>query len=144
MKFTNYRINVRLVVLAIVLVIAVPLIVLLISNRAASPAETSMAVAPSVEVVIQKLLLRYQIDDKSIKTRKVASGDGKFVRIERRVVVAPEFNAMSFNHELNNAVALLGANAMATEKSEDKTVTVHVKKSGVIVESIIFVVKKPG
>ena len=140
MKFTNY--NVRLVIFAIVLVLAILLIVLLISNRAANPADTSMAVAPSVEVVIQKLLLRFQIDDKSIRTRKVPSGDGKFVRIERRITVAPEFNAMSFNHELNNAVASLGATAIATEKSEDKTVTVHVKKNGVIVESIVFLARQ--
>ena len=140
MKFTNY--NVRLVILAIILVIAVLLIVLLISNRSANRADTSMAVAPSVEVVIQKLLLRFQIDDKSIRTRKVPSGDGKFVRIERRITVAPEFNAMSFNHELNNAVASLGATAIATEKSEDKTVTVHVKKNGVIVESIVFLARQ--
>ncbi len=144
MKISNYRINVRLAVLAVVLAIAVPLIALMISNRSANPAETSMAVAPGVEVVIQKLLLRFQVDNKSIRTRKVPSGDGKFVRIERRVTVAPDFNAMSFNHELNNAVASLGASAIATEKSADKTVTVHVKKNGVIVESIIFVVKKPG
>lgn len=142
MKFTNYRINVRLAILAVILVIAVPLIALMISNRAANPTETSMAVAPSVEVVIRKLLLRHQVDDKSIRTRKVPSVDGKFVRIERRVAVMPDFNAMSFNHELNNAVAELGAIAIATEKSEDKTVTVHVKKNGVIVQSIIFVVKK--
>ncbi len=142
MKFANNRMNVRMIALASILVIAILLVVFVIANRASNPEETSMAIAPSVEVVIQKLLVRFQIDEKSIRTRKVASGNGKFVRIERRVPVARDFNAMSFNHELNVAVASLGANAIATEKSEDKTVTVHVKKNGVIIESVIFITKK--
>ncbi len=142
MKFSDYRINFRFIAFAIVSIIVLALIVFFVSNHAANPAETSIAVTSSVEVAIQNLLRRHQIDDKSVRTRKVQSGDGKFVRIERRVTVVPEFNALGFNHELNKAVASLGANAIATEKSEDRTVTVHVKKNGVIVESIVFVTRQ--
>lgn len=97
---------------------------------------------PQIESVVSRLLIRYQVDGKAIRARKVLSGDGKFSRVERRIFVAPEFNTLSFNHDLYQAVSEFGATAIASEKSEDKSVAMHIKKDGVIVETLVFLVKR--
>lgn len=95
-----------------------------------------------IESTVEKLFAQYGIDGKSIKTRKVASGDGTFSRVERRVAVAPVFNTLSFNHDLNIAIVETGATVIATEKTEDKSVTMHIKQDGIILQSIVFTLKK--
>ena len=97
---------------------------------------------PKIQSAVTNLFVSYQIDGKAVKTRKVPSGDGKFSRIEQRISVAPEFNILNFNHDLSKAVAEFGATVIASEKSEDKSVTMHIKSGGVILQSIVFIVKK--
>ncbi len=105
------------------------------------PSRKSYESLTKVDAAIAKLLAQFQIQPKSIATRKIKNGDGKFARTERRIVVPPEFNTLEFNRALSERVVEFGATAIATEKSEDKSVTMHVKKDGVILESIIFLTK---
>ena len=128
--------------MAACVVLAIPVVIAIGSRSSKNPTEVVSGIASSIETAIQKLLTRYQIDGKSIKSRKVASNNGAFVRIERQIFITPEFNAFNFNHDLNQAVSEFGATAIATEKSEDKSVTMHIKKDGVIVQSIVFLVRK--
>jgi len=105
-----------------------------------SSAEKAIESLPQIESVVSKLLGQYQID--KVRMQKVWSSDGTFARKELRILVQPEFNTLNFNHDLNQAVAGFGATAIATEKSEDKSVTMHIKKDGVIVQSLLFVVRR--
>lgn len=104
--------------------------------------EKYLQALPQIESAVAKLLSRYHIDAKSIKRRNVQSSDGTFTRIEKRISVESEFNSLNFNYDLNQAVSEFGATAIASEKSEDKSVTMHIKKDGVILQSVVFVVKK--
>mgnify|MGYP001559680350 CR=1 FL=1 len=140
MSFLNFRIT-RIVSVVTVLLLAVQMFVGLGCRDSKGSFGRAQESIPQIESAIAKLLTRHQVDEKSIKTRKVPSSDGKFTRLERRISVAPEFNTLNFNHDLNQAVAEFGATAIATEKSEDKSVTMHIKKDGVIVQSLVFVVK---
>ena len=106
------------------------------------PVEKTSEILPQAEAIVQRLLTQHGVDLKKLKTRKVASGDKSFVRIEQRVAVPPEFNTLNFNHELSERLADIGASVVATEKSEDKTVTMHIKNNGVIVQSLVFILRK--
>ncbi len=103
---------------------------------------TTVSVPEEVELVVQRLLTQYRIDAKEVRTRRVGVGKGEFTRIERRVSVSPEFNTLGFNRDLALALAEHGATVIATERFEDKSVALHIKKDGVIIESIVFVMSK--
>lgn len=98
-------------------------------------------VLPKIEVAIEKTLTLFGIDQKTVATKRIKSGDGNFVRIERRIAVSSEFKVLEFNRVLSQRVGKFDATVIATEKLEDKSVAMHIKKDGVIVESVIFRIK---
>lgn len=104
--------------------------------------EREVPSATDLYLVVQKVLKDHDIDIKSVRKREIRSTDGTFIRFEQKVTVAPVFNFLQLNHDLSRAIADLGATAIATERSEDKTVAIHIKRDGVVVQSIIFVLKK--
>ena len=61
-------------------------------------------------------------------------------RIEQRVTVGPgRSSASSFNHELGVRVAEFGARVVATEKTQEQVVTMHVVRGRTTIRSISFV-----
>jgi hypothetical protein len=103
--------------------------------------EQSDSVRPNIEMAAEKLLTRYHVEVKASSPRKARNSTS--YRTERRVSVPTEFNALNFNHDLNQAVAGFGATVIASENSQNKTVTMHIKKDGVIVHSVVFVPERP-
>lgn len=104
---------------------------------------------PDIDEAVRGLLARYNISQKAIRSKKIASAGGTHVRVERRVHVSDTFDMLGFNRDLKNAVDPLGAAVVATERSDDGSVAVHVKKDGAIIRSIVFIVdksreRKPG
>ncbi|MBI5473132.1 MAG: hypothetical protein HY961_12385 [Ignavibacteriae bacterium] len=98
-------------------------------------------IEPEMETIIENLLVHYNVDTKTMRTRKVTGADKESVRLERRVFVPPEFNTLNFNHDLSEKLLEMGLTVVATEKSADKSVTMHIKRDDVIVESVVFVQK---
>ncbi|HXG01094.1 MAG TPA: hypothetical protein VNL69_09910 [Bacteroidota bacterium] len=95
---------------------------------------------PDVGAVVRRMFGQYRIDPQDVRTRKVKVG--AVTRLERRVTVPVEFNTLNFNRDLSRALAEIGTTVTASEKAYDNSVTMHIRKDGVIVESIIFVPKK--
>jgi hypothetical protein len=95
-----------------------------------------------VNDLVDALFADYGIKRPWIRTWQVHTPDRKFVRIQRRVYVPPEFVSPSFNLELNRRLAEYGARAIATERTKENTVTMHIMKDRTVVESISFVVKR--
>jgi hypothetical protein len=104
--------------------------------------EQTTSVGPNLDAAVERLLRRYNIEARSVRLRKVMSDDKKFTRLERRISVSPAFNALNFNHDLSRAVAEFGATVVAAEKSENGSVAMHIKKDGVIIQSLVFSAKK--
>lgn len=94
----------------------------------------------TISLVVDTVLARYGIDKGAIRTRQVKSPDKKFLRVERRVEVPPEFVNVNFNRELSERLMGIGLHLVATERTKENTVTMHVKKDETILESITFVV----
>ena len=60
-------------------------------------------------------------------------------RTEKRVSVPREFDSIEFNHTLSKHLAPLGAHVVATERSKEATVTMHIVAGGETVYSVSFV-----
>ncbi len=95
-----------------------------------------------VNRIVDTLLARYGIQPDWIRTWQVQSPQRAFFRTERRVYVPPEFISVNFNHDLSSALTPYGARVVATERSKENTVTVHIKQDETIIESIAFVLKR--
>lgn len=91
-----------------------------------------------IHAILQDLFKQYHIDAASVRTRKIGSASGRFTREETRVVVPLNFNTLNFNHDLSEKLRAFGLRAAASEKAEDKSVTIHIKQSNLIIESLVF------
>lgn len=116
---------------------------ILFQPRQTKDASESVASEEEIERVVQRLFTQYRIGAASVRTRRLVMAGGGFSRIERRATVPTEFNTLSFNHDLSRALAKHGATVIATEKLEDKSVGMHIKKDGVIIETIVFHMNAP-
>ena len=88
---------------------------------------------------IDTLLIRHGIARSSVRTWRVLSIDKKPIRLEQRVAVPREFRSLVFNAELKERLGPLGAHVVATERTREQTVTVHIVHRGMTVRSIAFV-----
>jgi hypothetical protein len=103
-------------------------------HRSAFPSEE-----PGIRAAIDTTLSRFGIDRESVHTWRVQVPGMKSGRVESRVIVPPAFASLAFNHELNNHLAQYGAHVVATERSREQSVTMHIVKDGVTVRSMTFV-----
>jgi hypothetical protein len=133
------KLNSLVLIFSLWIVIGVGLVFWFGSQRTKDTAGES-ATREDIATVVQQLFTRYRIAPSDIKIRRVNVGNGKLMRTERMVSVPPEFNTLNFHFDLNRALADQGVTVSATEKSEAHSVSLHIKKDGQIVESIIFVV----
>ena len=90
---------------------------------------------------VDSLFTRYQVDRRAVKSWYVQTPDKKNIRLERRVMVPADFLSMNFNLDLNRMVSAYGARAMATERTKESTVMVHIIKDKMIVQSITFLMQ---
>ncbi len=95
-----------------------------------------------VNAIVDTVLARHGITPDRVRTWQVRTPGRAFLRIERRVLVPPEFVSVQFNHDLNEALDGTGARVIATERTRENTVTTHIKRGTSIIESITFVVTR--
>ena len=88
--------------------------------------------------VVDNLLRRHGIDRDRVKMWYVRTPEKKFLRVARRVEVTPKFVSVTFNRELNEELVLRGLRVVATERTRENSVTMHIKKGGTIIQSITF------
>jgi hypothetical protein len=90
---------------------------------------------------LDSLFVRCGIDRGSIATWQVFSAERKFMRVEQRVVVPPDFVSLQFNHDLAELVAPLDLRVVGTERAKENIVTMHIVQSGLTIRSVTFLVK---
>ncbi|HCV42361.1 MAG TPA: hypothetical protein DGH68_02670 [Bacteroidetes bacterium] len=95
-----------------------------------------------IDVVIDTLFNRYQIDARGAKSWSVFARDKRFIRKERRVYVPPQFISLDFNHDLSRQLSDFNARVVATERTKESTVAMHIVSDGMVVETITFVLKR--
>jgi hypothetical protein len=95
-----------------------------------------------VNKVIDTLLERHQVDIKWVKSWSVFAPGKKFIRVERRVYVPPRFISLDFNHDLGRDLARFDLRVVATERTKESTVSMHIINNGMVIESITFVLNR--
>jgi hypothetical protein len=94
-----------------------------------------------IDMEVDTLLVRYGIDLQEVRSWQVLTPEKRYIRSERRVLVGPDFNSLNFNLDLQRQVAPFGARVVATERTKESTVIMHLKLDGRIMQSISFVMK---
>ncbi len=122
-------------------------LLLFVGERFLGPrAEQSVAAVPGkdaagIQEVVDTLLLRYGVDRAQVKTWRVTTPDKIPVRIEQKIPVQSDFLSLVFNHDLNGRLAPYGAHVIATERTKENTITMHIVRSGRTIRSMAFVLQ---
>jgi hypothetical protein len=88
---------------------------------------------------VEKILAERRAEAAGSRVWKVRFTGTTFTRTEQRVTVPREFDTIEFNHALGKRLAPLGANVVATERSKEATVTMHVVAAGATIYSLSLV-----
>ena len=127
--------------------LAVVAAVLFLLGRSATPGDADRALMVRnelrpVHILLDSLLREYGVARVNVRSWQVQTPDRRFLRTERRITVPPEFVSVRFNRDLNRALEGTGTRAVATERTRENTVTMHIKDGSTIIESITFVVDR--
>jgi hypothetical protein len=102
--------------------------------------------APTLEAVdnaVSSLLAQHGVAPGMVRTWRVSSPRKQEFRIEQRVRVSPGFVSIEFNHALGQMLAPYDITVSATERTRERTVTMHLVLGGAVVRTITFVMD-PG
>jgi|GEM_PF-5077823 len=108
------------------------------NSRRETPAGARAADA-GITRAIDSLCQSFGIDRGLIKTWKATAAGAPTGRIEEKIPVAAGFRSLEFNHALSAGIAPFGAGVVATERSKENSVTMHIVCEGVTVRSLSFV-----
>lgn len=137
----------RVIVAGLLVVSAV---VLFVANRASekSAARRAMAVEKEASIsggidrAIDIVLRRHGIPPNKVKSWQMYTVDKRFTRTERRVTVPPEFISLDFNLDLSRELDRYNARVVATERTKESFVIIHIVVDGKTIESINFITKQ--
>ena len=114
----------------------------LITGGGSRPFETPAgrkAAEAGIAAAIDSLCHLYAIDARLVRTWKASAAGEPTGRIEEKIPVDPGFRSLEFNHALAARVAPFGAGVVATERSKENSVTMHVVRGGATIRSLWFV-----
>jgi hypothetical protein len=92
-----------------------------------------------IAAAIDSISPAFGIDAHLIRRWKATAAGEPTGRIEEKIPAPPGFRSLEFNHALARAVAPFGARVVATERSKENIVTMHVVRGGVTIRSLLFV-----
>lgn len=95
--------------------------------------------AGEIARIVEQLLTEHRGEIAGGRIWKVHAPGSAVSRTEHRVLVPPEFDSIDFNHALAQRLAPAGAKIVATERSKEATVTMHVVVGGATVYSLTLV-----
>ncbi len=135
--------------LALVSLVLGILVVVLAPRTAASRETPRSTVAPSVpgEAEIRRgveaICAEFRIPPASMKVRDVKDRTGLPVRTEYRLRLPKDFSSAEFNQALGRKVEPWGARVIGTERTHDRTVTLHVIRDEATIVSVILDMNEP-
>jgi hypothetical protein len=125
-------------------------VMLFAANRAAeksavrrmAASSTNAGISRRIDAAIDTVLRRYGIPRERVTTWRLhATGTG-FSRMERRVIVPPEFISLDFNLALSRELDQYNARVIATERTKESTVSIHIVVDGKTTQSVTFITKR--
>ena len=105
------------------------------SETAAGRREAEAGIAAAID----SLCPLYAIDARLIRSWKATAAGEPTGRIVEKIPVDPGFRSLEFNHALAARIAPFGAFVVATERSKENSVTMHIVCGGTTIRSLWFV-----
>jgi predicted RNA methylase len=140
---------IRLVISAGLACIA--LLLFIISNRtlttsdghdealpATTKAEVSSAVANTIDVEVDSVLVRFNIERTWIRKKSVPVINSAVNRIERHIMIPPDIIPVQMNHALNIMAQRFNGKAIASENLKENSVTIHIEMQGYIIQTLVL------
>jgi hypothetical protein len=107
--------------------------------RSAEPESARRAAESGIAASIDSLCPAFGIDAGRIRSWKATAAGAPTGRIEEKIPVPEGFRSLEFNHALALRISAFGAGVVATERTKENTVTMHVVRGGVTIRSLSFV-----
>lgn len=141
------RIIIGLAVLSVALgVLAVVLAPRRAPERASARTPIPAAVVPGEAEIrrgLEAVCADFRVPPASWKVRDVKDRTGRRVRTEYRLRLPKDFSSAEFNHALGAKVEPWGAHVVGTERTHDRTVTLHVVRDEETIVSVILDMNEP-
>lgn len=141
------RIIIGLAVLSVALgVLAVVLAPRRAPERASARTTIPAAVVPGEAEIrrgLEAVCADFRVPPASWKVRDVKDRTGRRVRTEYRLRLPKDFSSAEFNHALGAKVEPWGAHVVGTERTHDRTVTLHVVRDEETIVSVILDMNEP-
>jgi hypothetical protein len=106
---------------------------------------TAVAVPGEAEIRrgLEAVCAEFKVPPASLKVRDVKNRAGDPVRVEYRLRLPKDFSSVEFNHALADKVEPWGARVVGTERTHDRTVTLHVVRDEETIMSVILDMNEP-
>jgi len=136
--------------LLIIGALAAATVVLLLSMRVRDKVEdrtlldeaNARPLLQAIDARVDSLLDRYNIQQAWRKSWIVTTPSKKFIRKERRITVPSRFVSLDFNHDLSRELSGVSARLIASERTKESTVSMHIMVDDMIVETLVFVLNR--
>jgi hypothetical protein len=106
-------------------------------QRREMSSDRSDAVA-AMDAAVDSLLQEFHVDPRSVRTRQIRIEGNDAIRQERHVHVSPDFVSLEFNRTLGRVMERYGAHVIATERSREGKVLLHILYRGTIVRTLVL------
>jgi hypothetical protein len=108
------------------------------NQRRRATADRSGAVVTSIDGVVDSLLEEFHVDPRTVRSRPIRSQGKEQIREELHVTVPPGFVSLEFNRTLGRVMEQYGVHVIATERSHEGKVLLHIMFRGVIVRTLVL------
>jgi hypothetical protein len=130
--------------LALLAAAAAGLGILSLADRGRAVPYTGLGEVPAptreaVEQAVADMFATHGIAPGDVRTWRVSSPARQEFRVEQRVRVAPDFVSIEFNRALGSLLAPHDVRVAATERTRERTVTMHLVLNGAVIRTITFV-----
>ncbi|GEM_PF-2037553 len=93
---------------------------------------------PEIDATIDSILVKYGVNLKYVRKKKIAVQDSGFVRIERQVPIPPKVGTVLMTAEFHGMAQRYGGRAVASENLKENSTTVHLEAGKSIVQSLVL------
>jgi hypothetical protein len=136
--------------LLIIGALAAATVVLLLSMRVRDKVEdrtlldeaNARPLLKAIDARVDSLLDRYNIQQAWRKSWIVTTPGKKFIRKERRITIPSRFVSLDFNHDLSRELSGVSARLIASERTKESAVSMHIVVDDMIVETLVFVLNR--
>jgi hypothetical protein len=97
-----------------------------------------LTISKAIDAEVDSILTQFQVDLKKVRKQLIAIPTTNLNRIERRVTIPSNVDPLDINQAMNIMAQRYHGRAIGSENSKEKTVALHIKLDGYILETIII------